>query len=168
MTLRQIEPTPIANYAGYRQTLRTSFRKGIPRPVEYRQKQLAQLAYMLQDNYQRFTDALYQDLGKPALEVYMAEVGAAINGALKSAREVADWATPQDVQTDDMWKPFGPKIYKAAKGVVLVIGYAGLSGRRYFTRPNCMHRVSQTVELSMHPDHAAADRCDCLWVLRGC
>lgn len=122
VTISQIEPTPIANYAGYRQTLRASFRKGIPRSVEYRQKQLAQLAYMLQDNYQRFTDALYQDLGKPALEVYMAEVGAAINGALKSAREVADWATPQDVQTDDMWKSFGPKIYKAAKGVVLVIG----------------------------------------------
>jgi aldehyde dehydrogenase (NAD+) len=77
---------------------------------------------MLQDNHERFTDALYQDLGKPALEVYMAEIGASLNGALKAAREVSDWATPQDVQTDDMWKPFGPKIYKAAKGIVLIIG----------------------------------------------
>lgn len=120
----QIKSTPIANYAGYRQTLRSSFRAGISRPLEYRQKQLAQLAYMLQDNCQRFTDALYQDLGKPALEVYMAEVGAAVNGALKSARELADWAAPIDVQTDDMWKPFSPRIYKAAKGVVLIIGWA--------------------------------------------
>ncbi|CUA76831.1 hypothetical protein RSOLAG22IIIB_02307 [Rhizoctonia solani] len=118
----QTVPTPIAYYAGYHQTLRASFRKGTPRPIEYRQKQLAQLAYMLQDNYERFTDALFQDLGKPAFEVYMAEVGAAINGALKSAREVADWAAPQDVPTDDLWKPFGPKIYKAAKGVVLIVG----------------------------------------------
>ncbi|KAF8680177.1 aldehyde dehydrogenase family [Rhizoctonia solani] len=120
--IHQIQSTPIAYYAGYRQALRDSFRKGIPRPVEYRQRQLAQLAYMLQDNHARFTDALYQDLGKPALEVYLAEIGAALNGALKAAREVANWATPQDVQTDDMWKPFGPKIYKAAKGVVLIIG----------------------------------------------
>lgn len=118
-----IKTTPIANYAGYRQTLRSSFRAGVCRPVEYRQKQLAQLAYMLQDNYQKFTDALYQDLGKPALEIYMAEVGASVNGALKSARELADWAAPVDVQTDDMWKPFSPRIYKAAKGVVLIVGY---------------------------------------------
>ncbi|CCO26993.1 hypothetical protein RSOLAG1IB_02585 [Rhizoctonia solani AG-1 IB] len=119
---QQIQPTPIAYYTGYRQALRASFRKGVPRPIEYRQRQLAQLAYMLQDNHERFTDALYQDLGKPALEVYMAEIGASLNGALKAAREVSDWATPQDVQTDDMWKPFGPKIYKAAKGIVLIIG----------------------------------------------
>lgn len=124
-TVRQVEPTPIANYEGYRQTLRASFRKGTPRPLEYRQKQLAQLAYMIQDNHQRFTDALYQDLGKPALEVYMAETGAAVSGALKSTRELAEWAAPQDVQTDEMWKSFEPKIYKAAKGVVLIIGYVG-------------------------------------------
>ncbi|KAG8765794.1 hypothetical protein FRC12_007293, partial [Ceratobasidium sp. 428] len=118
----QVKATPIAEYAGHRQTLRASFRAGIPRSVEYRQKQLAQLAYMFQDNTQRFTDALYQDLGKPALEVYMAEIGAVVNGALKSAREVSEWAAPTEVQTDDMWKPFAPRIYKAAKGVVLVIG----------------------------------------------
>jgi aldehyde dehydrogenase (NAD+) len=128
VAIRQIEPTPIANYAGYRQTLRASFRNGTSRLLEYRQKQLAQLAYMLQDNYQRLTDALYQDLGKPALEVYMAEIGAAVNGALKSARELAEWAAPQDVQTDEMWKPFRPKIYKAAKGVVLIIGYVDECG----------------------------------------
>ncbi|KAG9102504.1 hypothetical protein FRC06_001917 [Ceratobasidium sp. 370] len=121
-TLLEIKPTPIAHYAGYRQVLRASFRAGVPRPIEYRQKQLAQLAYMFQDNTQRFTDALYQDLGKPALEVYMAEIGAVVNGALKSAREVSEWAAPTEVQTDDMWKPFAPRIYKAAKGVVLVIG----------------------------------------------
>jgi acyl-CoA reductase-like NAD-dependent aldehyde dehydrogenase len=57
-----------------RDALRTSFRKGLARPIEWRRHQLFQLARMMQENAQAFAEALTEDLGKPKLESYSFEI----------------------------------------------------------------------------------------------
>ena len=49
--------------------LRKSFRAGKLKSIEARKTQILQLAYLLQDNYERFISTFAQDLGRPPLEV---------------------------------------------------------------------------------------------------
>ena len=48
--------------------LRAGFKSGRTKSITYRKEQLAQLAYLLKDNEQRFRDALKADLGRPEME----------------------------------------------------------------------------------------------------
>lgn len=49
-------------------TLRKSFRAGKLRSIDARKAQILQLAYLLQDNYDRFKETFASDLGRPSLE----------------------------------------------------------------------------------------------------
>ncbi|KAJ7842335.1 aldehyde dehydrogenase [Mycena olivaceomarginata] len=104
-----------------RDALRTSFRKGLARPIEWRRHQLFQLARMMQENAEAFAEALTEDLGKPKLESYSFEIGAIIERSLIGAQRLDDWAKPIPVDSPDWQKPLKPTVYKAAKGTVLII-----------------------------------------------
>jgi aldehyde dehydrogenase (NAD+) len=49
-------------------TLNKTFRSGKTKPIAFRKVQILQLAYLLQDNLERFKEALAIDLGRPPLE----------------------------------------------------------------------------------------------------
>ncbi|KAJ7681882.1 aldehyde dehydrogenase [Mycena polygramma] len=113
--------TPISEIPTIRETLRATFKKGVPRPLEWRKNQLLQLARMVQDNAEAFSEALTKDLGKPKLETYAHEIGAVIARCLLNVQQLDDWAKPVLVDALDWQKPLKPTIYKAAKGVALII-----------------------------------------------
>ncbi|KAJ6521544.1 aldehyde dehydrogenase [Mycena vulgaris] len=114
-------PTPISEIPLIRDTLRANFRKGIPRPIEWRKQQVLQLARMVQENKEEFAESLTKDLGKPKLNAYVQEIGPLIERCIASARELDDWAKPVAVEVPDWQKAWKPTVYKAAKGTVLVI-----------------------------------------------
>ncbi|KAJ7662865.1 aldehyde dehydrogenase [Mycena rosella] len=113
--------TPISDIPAIRDTLRANFRKGVARPLEWRKRQLLQMARMLQENGEAFAEALAKDLGKPRLEVYVHEMGTIIERALVSVQELDNWVKPVAVEAPDWQKPWKPTIYKRAKGTVLII-----------------------------------------------
>ncbi|KAJ7351286.1 aldehyde dehydrogenase [Mycena albidolilacea] len=113
--------TPLSEISVIRDALRTSFRKGLARPIEWRRHQLFQLARMMQENAEAFAEALTEDLGKPKLESYSFEIGAILERSLIGAQRLDDWAKPIPVDSPDWQKPLKPTVYKAAKGTVLII-----------------------------------------------
>ena len=48
--------------------LRAGYKSGKAKPIKYRKHQLLQLAYLLQDNRERFNEAIKNDLGRSPLE----------------------------------------------------------------------------------------------------
>lgn len=48
--------------------LRAGYRSGKAKSIKYRKHQLLQLAYLLQDNRERFNEAIKNDLGRSSLE----------------------------------------------------------------------------------------------------
>ncbi|KAG6811609.1 hypothetical protein H0H92_006624 [Tricholoma furcatifolium] len=115
--------TPIEEIPKIREALRSSFRRGVTRPISWRINQLHQLARMLQENADAFADALAADLGKPRTEVFMCEVGAVIEKALICAKNLEEWTKPTAVEVPDWQKTWSPTVHRAAKGTVLIIAY---------------------------------------------
>ncbi|KAJ7146893.1 aldehyde dehydrogenase [Mycena epipterygia] len=113
--------TPISDIPEIRDSLRKSFRAGVPRPLEWRKNQLLQLARMVQENAAAFTQAATNDLGRPKVETYLAEFGTIVERCLISAKNLEEWAKPVNVEVPDMQKPWSPTVYKAGKGTVLII-----------------------------------------------
>ncbi|KAG1807970.1 aldehyde dehydrogenase [Suillus subaureus] len=104
-----------------RDALHATFRSGLTRPLPWRQHQLYQLARMAQNERELIYDALQIDLGKPKTEVLVNEVGSIIARAVKSAKQLPEWAKTEYPDVADRQKLWKPAIYKAPKGNVLII-----------------------------------------------
>ncbi|KAF6765639.1 Aldehyde/histidinol dehydrogenase [Ephemerocybe angulata] len=94
--------------------------------LPYRQHQLLQLARLVQENADALCHSLWVDEGKPRQEVLMAEIGAVIDRALKSARELEAWVgggadMGEDVKLVGWQAGWKARVEKKAKGVVLII-----------------------------------------------
>ncbi|KAJ7220729.1 aldehyde dehydrogenase [Mycena pura] len=113
--------TPISEIPEIRKALGESFRKGVPRPLEWRKHQLLQLARMLQEHCEAFAKAIEKDIGKPKLEMYSHELGTGIARSIASAQALEDWNRPVVVDAPDWQKPWEPTVYRAAKGTVVII-----------------------------------------------
>ncbi|KAG2065876.1 aldehyde dehydrogenase [Suillus decipiens] len=113
--------TPVSTLPKIRDALRATFRSGITRPLPWRQHQLYQLARMAQNERELICDAIKKDLGKPKTEVLMAEVGTIIERAVKSAKQLPEWAQTEYPDVPDWQKSWKPTIYKAPKGTALII-----------------------------------------------
>lgn len=104
-----------------RNDLKESFGQGITLPLRWRRNQLYQLAHMLQDNAELFSDALNADLGKPKQETWFAEVGPVIERALRTAEQIEEWTKHVPADSQDWQKPWSPTLHKTARGTVLII-----------------------------------------------
>ncbi|KAF8428056.1 aldehyde dehydrogenase [Boletus edulis BED1] len=113
--------TPIREIPKIRETLRATFKAGVTRPLEWRKHQLYQLARLAQNEADAICDALNKDLSKPKLEVLMAEVGAVVERATKSAEQLDAWAAPEHPDVPDWHKGWKPTVHKAPRGTALII-----------------------------------------------
>ncbi|KAG0693731.1 Aldehyde/histidinol dehydrogenase [Suillus ampliporus] len=102
-------------------TLNKTFRSGKTKPIEFRKVQLLQLAYLLQDNYDRFKEAFAIDLGRPPLEASFLEIGSTINDCKIAYDRVDKWARTEKASFNIKFAAFRPVIRKEPKGVVLSI-----------------------------------------------
>ncbi|GJJ14910.1 hypothetical protein Clacol_009180 [Clathrus columnatus] len=105
-------------------TLKRSFRSGKLRDISYRKLQLAQLAYLLQDNYIAFQESLARDFGKHPLEANIGETGVVFERTLDAINNLDKWLASEDLshETNPMFSGFKPTLFKQSRGPVMIIG----------------------------------------------
>ncbi|TFY78986.1 hypothetical protein EWM64_g5029 [Hericium alpestre] len=120
--MTELQHTPIGDLPAIYETLQSTFRKGISRPLAWRRHQLHQLARMAQENKDKFVAAIYADFRKPEMEIQIGEVGPIVERSIKSAELLEEWAKPEAVDVKAAWQQsWGSTLYKTPKGVVLII-----------------------------------------------
>ncbi|OCH89619.1 NAD-aldehyde dehydrogenase [Obba rivulosa] len=113
--------TPVEDISKIQEELRAGFRSGKTKNVAFRKEQLLQLAYLIQDNQQRFRDSLHADLGRPPTETDLFEIFVTLNEVRCAYDKVAKWAKQESAPFSFNWFAMSPAIRKEPKGVVLVI-----------------------------------------------
>lgn len=113
--------TPIEEIPKIRDDLRTTFKTGVTRSLEWRKRQLYQVARLAQNEVEAICDAMARDFAKPRFEVMVAELAAVVQRALKSAESLEEWIKPEHPDVPDFQKSWKPTIYKVPKGTVLII-----------------------------------------------
>jgi len=101
--------------------LRAAFRSGRTRPLPWRRRQLEGLVRMLQTHEAEILDALRADLGKPALEGYLTEIGFVTGAIGEMLRNLQRWNRPERVRTPLTVGPGTSRLLPEPLGTVLVI-----------------------------------------------
>src|SRR5258708_11099948 len=102
--------------------LRLGFDGGRTRPVDLRLDQLARLRRMVVEHEDEILAALHQDVGKPSLEAYTAEVAYTLSELDLIGKKLRSWAKPERVRTALLAQPGRSRIVREPLGVVLIIG----------------------------------------------
>ena len=101
--------------------VRSGFERGLTRSMTWRQSQLDAMAKMLRENAERFQDALFQDLHKPATEAWSTEIGFTLADIDHQKKHLEKWAEPRKVKVPLAYQPATARIVPEPKGVVLII-----------------------------------------------
>lgn len=122
MSMTRPTPTTPGLDAGALVTeLRRSFDSGLTRPLAWRRKQLAQLKQLLRQEETVLLEALAEDLGKPATEAYLTELGIVLGEISHTQRNLGKWLRPKRVFPGLGLVPASAKIVREPLGVALVI-----------------------------------------------
>ena len=113
--------SPTASFEELLAGLRATFRSGRTRPIDWRRHQLKAIVRMLDENEDAFVDALAEDLGRPRLEGYAADIGTTKAEIKYLIKHVASWAKPQRVMPSITAMPARGRIIADPLGVALVI-----------------------------------------------
>lgn len=100
--------------------LQSTYKAGKLLPLEYRRKQLYQLARLAQENIKIIEDALFADLRKPRLEA-ASEAAGVIHASLDAAEHLEEWAAPEKPKVEGFMSSWDATIYPVPKGVVMII-----------------------------------------------
>ncbi|TFY58851.1 hypothetical protein EVJ58_g6157 [Rhodofomes roseus] len=113
--------TPIDEIPKIHRELGEVFQTGKTRSIAFRKQQLLQLCYLLQDNTERFQEALFSDLGRPREEAaYLELIGTLLE--VKDAHDkVNKWAKTTKSPFHFLWGTLSPQTRKEPKGTVLII-----------------------------------------------
>ncbi|KAF7970549.1 hypothetical protein HWV62_23721 [Athelia sp. TMB] len=113
--------TPVEDIEQIRTDLKNGFKSKKLQNLAYRKNQILQLAYLVQDNFDAFKDALRADLGRPELEAYFIEINPTINNILKIYNNLEKWAKTEKAPFSIQFTAMNPVIRKEPKGTVLII-----------------------------------------------
>ena len=132
--------TPLEDIPEIHKTLKDTFRAGKLRSISFRRTQLAQLAYLLQDNYVAFQEALFDDFGKHPIEANMGELVTLFQRTLDAISNLDQWTANVDLssETSPMYAALNPVLIKQPRGPVLIIGYV------------CEHKIDELQTLFMN------------------
>lgn len=102
-------------------SLRATFDSGRTRSLAWRQAQLAGLRRMMDEADAELTEALRQDLGRPSMEAYAADIGHTKAELRHLAKHVARWMRPTKVRVPLTAAPAKAWVQPEPLGVALVI-----------------------------------------------
>ncbi|KAG7444342.1 aldehyde dehydrogenase [Guyanagaster necrorhizus] len=121
--MNETSHTPIEKIPEIHSKLKATFRTRRTISIPWRQQQLLLVARMVQDNKDLFAEALFKDVGKPAMEAYSYEISPILERVIIAATNLPEWAKPE--HKTDLFDPhqraWSPKVYFVPKGVALVI-----------------------------------------------
>lgn len=123
-----VSDTPLSELSQIHALLKQSFTSGKLRDISFRKTQLAQLAYLLQDNHKAFQESLARDFGKHRLEANLGETGVVFERTLDALNNLDKWLADVDLssETSPMYSVFKPTLSRQSRGPVLIIGYKTL------------------------------------------
>jgi aldehyde dehydrogenase (NAD+) len=101
--------------------LRAAFRSGRTRDLQWRRSQLQGLLRMLDEHEDDFVQALHEDLGRPSLEGYFADVGMTKAEIKYLLRHVGSWMKPRKVIAALTSAPARAKVIAEPLGVGLIM-----------------------------------------------
>ena len=91
--------------------------------MEYRRRQLYQLALLLKENAGEIAEAINKDIRKPKLECLNSEILAGITRTLHAFANLEEWMKPdKPANVPEMQKSWNHTIYKVPLGPVVVLG----------------------------------------------
>lgn len=102
--------------------LRECFDSGRTRPLKWRLQQLEGIDRFLRDKERDIADALFADVGKPALEGIAAEISFVRSEIEFMRKHLEQWTRPEPVPTPLVIQPGKSRIEREPLGVVLIIG----------------------------------------------
>ena len=114
-------PTTSAGAALVVQRLRDTFASGRTRSVEWRLEQLDALNRMLVDAEAELMDALAQDLGRPAMEAFAADLRGSGREIDDLRRHLRSWMKPERSKVPWIFRPARATVEREPLGAVLVI-----------------------------------------------
>lgn len=103
-------------------SLRSSFERGLTRPLQWRRNQLAAIERMLDENEDALAQALVDDLGKPPQEVLLGEVSLIYSEIRHAQKRLKRWSKPRRVFTPMVGQPGRSWVQPEPLGVVLIMG----------------------------------------------
>lgn len=98
------------------------FNQGKTKDILFRVNQLKRLRAAILENQESIIDASKADMGKPAFESYIAELGFISREIRYVMKNLKSWSKPKKVSTPLMHFPASSHIYPEPLGVVLIIG----------------------------------------------
>lgn len=102
--------------------LRTTFRSGRTRALEWRRRQLNGVIRLLSEREADVQAAVKADLGKGAAEALVAEILTPIKDARHALSKLSAWTKPQRASTPITAQPGAGAVVREPYGVVLIIG----------------------------------------------
>ncbi|KAI0353649.1 aldehyde dehydrogenase [Trametes cingulata] len=113
--------TPLEDIPKIHDTARRAFLSGRAKSIEFRKQQIAQVAYLVKDNEQRFKDALKADLGRPYLETEFFDFGIVYAESRAAYDKIEKWTKEQAPEFSANWFLMKPRLKPEPKGVVVLI-----------------------------------------------
>ncbi len=104
------------------ENLRTFFKSGKTKGLDFRIEQLKRLKKVLSDNEEAISEALKEDLGKSEFESYVSEIGILLNEIDHAVKNLRSWAKPKRVHTPPIHFPATSHLYSEPLGVTLILG----------------------------------------------
>jgi len=102
--------------------LRTLFRSGVTKPVEWRRTQLTGLRRLLSEQTDVFLKALYADLRKNTAEAKRAEIALVRNEIDHTLENLDSWLSPEPADLPHPLRPADGRVVREPLGVALIIG----------------------------------------------
>ena len=102
--------------------LRATYRGGRTRPAAWRVAQLEAIIRMLAEREKEFADALGQDLGRSAVEAWLADLAPVTAEAKFALKNLRKWMKPTRVKMPISVQPGKAWVQPEPLGVVLIIG----------------------------------------------
>jgi aldehyde dehydrogenase (NAD+) len=113
--------TDVSTIPGIVSDLRSNFRNGQTRPLEWRRSELGKLRDLFTENTAEIEEALAKDLGKPSVESYVSDVAIVVAEIDLVLKNLTKWTRPEKVNTPMVQQPAQSKILREPLGVVLII-----------------------------------------------
>lgn len=113
--------TDVSIIPGIVSDLRSNFRNGHTRPLEWRRRELGKLRDLFTENTAEIQEALFKDLGKPSVESYVSDVAIVVTEIDLVLKNLAKWTKPEKVSTPMTQQPGQSKVLREPLGVVLII-----------------------------------------------
>jgi aldehyde dehydrogenase (NAD+) len=101
--------------------LRATFRSGKTKPLSWRREQLAEIVRMLDEHEAEFVQALHDDLRRPAIEAYSADLGNTKGEVKRILKRLGSWTKPKNVIPPMPAQPGRGRIVPEPLGVALII-----------------------------------------------